>query len=63
MKDRAWFEAKLADVRKTREQQVANVHACDGVIAFCSQAITDLLNEDQALVKPEADGNQRPHAD
>ncbi len=46
MKDRAWFEARLAAARAQRTQLLANAHACDGVEQLCTQAINELLTDE-----------------
>ncbi len=45
MKDRAWFEQQLGEIRRAKDQARANLHACEGAEQFCTRAINELLAE------------------
>lgn len=53
MKDRAWFELKLEEIRQHQKKVLADYNACAGAAQFCEQAIQELLQDEQAAKEAE----------
>lgn len=57
MKDRSWFEARLAEQRDRKAQLLADWNVACGIESFCQQVITEMLEaEAPKSVLPYRDG-------